>query len=78
MMPGYPTRQHVLDHLAALEREKGAGNMNLARLHKIEEQEAIFKAELESLGEGDYEEPGALERQGPFAWIGPYGELHTR
>jgi hypothetical protein len=78
VISGYPTRQAVLDHLAALEREKGAGNMNPARLQKIEEQEAIFRAELESLGEGDYEEPERTVREGPFGWVNAMGRPQVR
>ena len=79
MIAGFEHRWQVEDHIAALEREKTAGHMNPVRVQKIEEQQAIFRAELERMDrEGDYEEPERPVRRGPFAWVGEYGAPQYR
>ena len=41
----------------------------------IKAQIKVFAAELERMDrEGDYQEPEGTVRQGPFAWIGDYGQ----
>ena len=76
---GFEHRAQVEAQLAALEREKGSGHMNPTWLQKIEEQEAIFKAELERMDvEGDFEEPKPPPRKGAFAWVGEWGAPRLR
>lgn len=77
MIAGYPSRAHLIDHLAALEREKGSV-ATPAHLRAIEDQIAIFEAELESLGDGDYEPPERVTRKGRFSWVGDFGRPLVR
>ncbi len=75
MIVGFEYRWQVEAQLAALEREKGSGHMNPAWLRRIEDQEAIFRAELERIErEGDYGEPKPPPRKGAFAWVGDQGK----
>ena len=73
MIAGFETRAHVLAQLAALEREKSSGHMNARWLEAIESQERLFRAELESLGGGDYPQPDPHPAAGTLAHVGRDG-----
>jgi hypothetical protein len=73
MIAGFEYRWQVEAQLAAFEHER-KGTSDPRWLAAIDEQEAIFRAELERMDrEGDYEEPGRSPRQGPFSWIDDQG-----
>jgi hypothetical protein len=78
VIAGYERRWQVEAQLAAFEHERKSAQ-NARHRELIDEQEAIFKAELERMDrEGDYEEPERVVRQGAFAWIGEHGHQHVK
>ena len=78
MIAGFRFRWPVVDAIVALERKRGSastGNVDRdrARLASIEEQLAVYRAELEGMektGEGEEEPVTASTARGSSAWVG--------
>ena len=77
MIAGYTSREQLEAQLRAFEHERRTARSD-RHLEAIAAQEAIFKAELERVGAGDYPEAERVVQPGHFAWIGEYGHPSIR